>query len=203
MTKPTAAWDKKHTTIIEAAKRIFIEKGYSASSMDAIATKADVSKVTVYNHFANKKELFATIMANHCRGFTSGKHLIQFDHTKSPHDILVRFCHRFIEVLLLPDSIALMRRIIAEIDLFPDLSHSMWHEGMPIFESFCQYLIAEEETNRLQVADKEIATRQLFGMIKENTVYPIWFGLSPLLNRKRTNQIVETSVNLFLKSYAN
>lgn len=202
MTKQVTAWRKKHATIVEAAKIVFIEKGYAASSMDAIAAQAGVSKVTVYNHFENKKELFATIMVNHCKGFASGDSLIQFDATKSPHDILTQFCHRFIEVLLQPDSVSLMRRIIAEIDLFPDLSQSMWQEGMPIFESFCQYLIAEEKANRLQVADKEIAARQLLGMIKENTVYPIWFGLNPLLDHKRKEQIVEASVDLFLKSYA-
>ena len=201
MSEQTTAWQKKHATIVEAAKEVFIAKGYSATSMDAIAAQANVSKVTVYNHFKNKKELFSLIMVAHCRGLAPDQPLIKFDANKPPRAILIKFCHRFIDALIQPNSVALMRRIIAEIDTFPDLAQSMWHEGMPILQSFCQYLTEEEKAGRMQIAEIEIAARQLLGMIKENTVYPIWFGLKPKLNDKHIDQVIEKSVDLFLRFY--
>lgn len=39
----------------------FLEKGFQATSMDALAARAGVSKRTVYNHFASKEALFQAI----------------------------------------------------------------------------------------------------------------------------------------------
>lgn len=194
-------WDKKHSVIAKAAKEIFIENGYADSSMEAIAKRAGVSKVTVYNHFENKEDLFGQIMVEHCNSIVPTEPLIVFDLQKSPRDILLGFCTRFIDILLRPDSISLMRRIIGEVDRFPQLAESIWKTGMPLFNVFCNYLEAEIEVGRLIIDDKTIATRQLFGMIKENTVYPIWFGFKPLLPEHKDKMIAYT-VDMFLGFYA-
>ncbi|MEU0812419.1 TetR/AcrR family transcriptional regulator [Streptomyces sp. NPDC005970] len=53
---------RKHEAIMEAATAVFMEKGYSGTSMDDIARLAAVSKQTVYKHFADKEKLFAEIV---------------------------------------------------------------------------------------------------------------------------------------------
>ncbi len=45
----------KRAAILEAAKVLFIEQGYTGVSMDAIAAQAGVSKLTVYSHFGDKE----------------------------------------------------------------------------------------------------------------------------------------------------
>jgi AcrR family transcriptional regulator len=47
--------------IIEAARELFASDGFDASSIDAIAARAEVSKGAVYHHFADKQELFAAL----------------------------------------------------------------------------------------------------------------------------------------------
>ena len=42
---------RKHRVIVEAATKVFLDKGYDRASMDDVATMAAVSKPTVYNHF--------------------------------------------------------------------------------------------------------------------------------------------------------
>jgi AcrR family transcriptional regulator len=50
--------------VIAAAVEQFAEKGYAATTIDAVATQARVAKGGVYHHFANKAELFeATFVA--------------------------------------------------------------------------------------------------------------------------------------------
>ena len=51
----------KHDAILDAAKRVFLREGYSAS-MDLVSAEAGVSKQTVYNHFASKEGLFRAIV---------------------------------------------------------------------------------------------------------------------------------------------
>ncbi len=53
----------KRASILEAAKRLFLEQGYQGVSMDQIATAAGVSKLTVYSHFGDKETLFSDAIA--------------------------------------------------------------------------------------------------------------------------------------------
>ncbi len=49
---------KKHDELIEAAIRVFNEKGYSAATTAAIAAEAKVSEPTLYKHVKSKRELY-------------------------------------------------------------------------------------------------------------------------------------------------
>src|SRR3954464_9652902 len=57
----------KPAQIIAAAKDLFTSQGFGATSMDAIARTANVSKATLYAHFSGKEELFAAMVSGECR----------------------------------------------------------------------------------------------------------------------------------------
>ena len=44
--------------ISDVATRLFIERGFDEVTMDEIAEAADVSRMTVFNHFSRKEDLF-------------------------------------------------------------------------------------------------------------------------------------------------
>src|SRR2546423_228720 len=56
--------ERKRAAILAAATEVFLEKGYPGTSMDEIAALAEVSKQTVYKHFADKERLFSEIVTN-------------------------------------------------------------------------------------------------------------------------------------------
>lgn len=49
--------------ITSSARDIFLKKGYNNTTMDEIATKADIGVGTLYNYFKSKAEIFISIMA--------------------------------------------------------------------------------------------------------------------------------------------
>jgi AcrR family transcriptional regulator len=51
------------TRILDAAGKVFLEKGYGGTSIDEIADLAPASKPTIYAHFADKQTLFAAVVA--------------------------------------------------------------------------------------------------------------------------------------------
>src|ERR1700729_3360865 len=53
--------EKTQTAIVKAAKRIFGERGFTASTMDDIAAGARVAKGAVYHHFSTKEALFEAV----------------------------------------------------------------------------------------------------------------------------------------------
>ncbi len=54
---------KRNEDILSAAERVFARDGFAATTMDAIAREAGVSKGGLYRHVASKDELFLTILA--------------------------------------------------------------------------------------------------------------------------------------------
>lgn len=52
----------KRSLIIEAAFRVFSEKGYYNAKIEEIAEEAGIGKGTVYSYFNNKQELFDTMV---------------------------------------------------------------------------------------------------------------------------------------------
>lgn len=61
MTKRQQAKQAKRQKIIEAAEKVFFEKGLQVATMDDVTRQTAFSKATVYSYFASKDELFFTI----------------------------------------------------------------------------------------------------------------------------------------------
>jgi AcrR family transcriptional regulator len=49
------------TSLVQAARELFAEDGYAATSLDAVVAKAGVTKGALYHHFAGKRELFEAV----------------------------------------------------------------------------------------------------------------------------------------------
>jgi AcrR family transcriptional regulator len=50
-------------SLVEAARELFAEDGYAATSLDAVVAKAGVTKGALYHHFSGKRDLFAAVFA--------------------------------------------------------------------------------------------------------------------------------------------
>lgn len=53
--------NERKQKVMEAAQQLFIEKGYSATSIQDILTESGISKGTFYNYFSSKNELLISI----------------------------------------------------------------------------------------------------------------------------------------------
>lgn len=55
--------------IADAACELFVELGFQATTMDKVAQRAKISKLSIYRHFENKEALFSAAIAARCRQF--------------------------------------------------------------------------------------------------------------------------------------
>jgi AcrR family transcriptional regulator len=53
---------ERRAAILDAAMNVFADRGYHASSIDEIAREAGVSKALIYEHFASKQALWASLL---------------------------------------------------------------------------------------------------------------------------------------------
>ena len=58
--------DAKEEKILAAARDLFLELGYAATSMDLVAQRAKASKTTLYTRFPSKETLFAETISTEC-----------------------------------------------------------------------------------------------------------------------------------------
>lgn len=54
--------------ILDAAEALFAEAGFAAASMEAIASRAGVSKANLFHHFGSKRGLYLAVVRRACAG---------------------------------------------------------------------------------------------------------------------------------------
>src|SRR5436190_14011454 len=90
----------KAETVLAAAERCFLARGFGAVSMDAIAREAGVSKATVYAHFADKAALFGAVIARLNERF--GGFLADALDPAAVEASLITLARRLLELVLSP-----------------------------------------------------------------------------------------------------
>ena len=61
--------EQRRQRILQAAMALFVERGFDAATMAEIAKRADVAVGTLYKFFADKRDLYQTMVANTMRQF--------------------------------------------------------------------------------------------------------------------------------------
>ena len=59
---PKCRRGESRDAIVEAAQRLFLERGFGSVSMDELAEAANVARRTLYNQFARKEDIFREVL---------------------------------------------------------------------------------------------------------------------------------------------
>jgi len=63
---PVVGREGRRSLLLEAARGVFVARGYHAAAMDEIAEAAGVSKPVLYQHFPSKLELYLALLDEGC-----------------------------------------------------------------------------------------------------------------------------------------
>lgn len=121
--RPTKAQAEKiNHAITSAAVELFLAEGYSATAMEAVAARAGVSKVTVYNRFPTKADLFAAVVADRVAAWSAEAGKEDANLPKSPRARLEYHAFVMVDSLSHPEIAAFGRLIAAEQRRFPEIA---------------------------------------------------------------------------------
>ncbi len=125
----------KRERIHRAAQTLFMQHGFEATSMDAIALAAGVSKPTLYRYYQNKEALFIAVLEQLAVGHLSEHALLALrdrpmENLSILEEALTLWAQATIKRILHPTYIGLMRLLIAELPRFPQLG-SQFAEAVP------------------------------------------------------------------------
>jgi TetR/AcrR family transcriptional repressor of mexJK operon len=144
---------RKRAAILAAAKAAFLTQGYEGTSMEAIAAAADVSVMTLYRHARSKDELFAAVIANASSPDDEAENARYAALIKKPlAEILVIVGLNVQRRLTDPETVALMRVVVAETARFPKLADMAYRGLIGNMENVVQRILAAKEES-LHAAD--------------------------------------------------
>jgi AcrR family transcriptional regulator len=88
--------------VLTAARRLFAETGYAATSLDAIASAAGLTKGAIYHHFSSKRDVFLAVYEQE-RGRLSEIERAAYGRKRDPWDGFIAACLAFLEASADPE----------------------------------------------------------------------------------------------------
>lgn len=190
----------KRSAIVAAATAAFFDKGFAASSIEQIAADAGVSKVTVYNHFGDKRGLFVAAVESQCEMMR--EHFSIDDVTRGTlRQRLTAIGEAMVAFLSRDEMVQFERRIAAETETEPEIGAAFLAAGPHRMKgAFTAFILAMVEAGELEVDDAELAAEQFASMCKGMGDLERRFGMS--IDAARNRDRIEGAVEAFCRAYA-
>lgn len=126
--------------MLDAAAVLFLRDGFAATSIEAIATAAGVSKRTLYARFAGKEAVFLAVAQRLIGTWLTGFDAV-VESAPSLEAALLAVGRRMLTVALTPSALALHRLMVAEAGRFPELAAALRNAGARAgIERLCRVL---------------------------------------------------------------
>ncbi|MCW2243540.1 TetR/AcrR family transcriptional regulator [Azospirillum canadense] len=199
---PTPEAGSKPAQILDAAGKLFLENGYGAVSMDAVAKMANVSKATLYAHFGSKDELFRAMVACVSKGQTLVA-ICEEAKRLEVADGLRLIARHFADLVMSPRAMAGYRVVVGEAHRFPELAQAFYEAGpAKTMEQIVGYMEEVDRKGQLAIPDPQLAAEQLVGLVKSHTHLRYMLCLADRPSEQELTRIIDGAVNLFIKGYA-
>ena len=191
--------DLKRETILSIALQVFLEEGYAAASMSAIAARVGGSKGTLYNYFRSKAELFVAVIQDQCEVHQNQ----MFDFAEPDiRRFLTELARRFVRLLLSDEVIAMHRIVVAEATRFPEIGEALYEAGPKRGKlRLVAYLKQAIGDGRLKPCDPERAAEQAMEMALGGMYRRRLWNVGPIPTEAETEAAIASAVDVFMAAY--
>lgn len=197
---------RKRQAILDAARALFLQRGYAGTSMDDVAASAGVSKQTVYAHFADKTRLFAELITGDIAQSETSTHPLiaampQSDHLERD---LREYARAHLADVMQPELLRLRRMLIGEAERFPELARG-WYEAGPVRSCaiFATWFRALDRRGLLRAPDPMLAAQHFNWLVLS---IPVNAAMSLPVDdvpytRRELDHYADEGVRVFLAAY--
>ncbi|WP_059007689.1 TetR/AcrR family transcriptional regulator [Streptomyces specialis] len=203
--RPRGGLADKRRAILAGALTVFARDGYTRAGVDAIAAEAGVSTRTIYNHFADKAELFHQVIQESAGRAAEAQIAIIDRHLRKVTALepdLVAFGLDWAAQSTTghAEHFALTRQVNAERGHIPPAAIEAWQETGPlrVRRVLAARLAALADRGLLRGGDPELAAVHLLRLVSvTNPSFP--GGVLP--DDEEVTAAVEAGVRAFLHGY--
>ena len=191
----------KRQSILDAAKTLFLTKGYANTSMDAVAGLAGVSKLTVYSHFTDKETLFSSAIMSKC---TEQLPVLFFELPagKPIETVLLNIARGFQVLINSEESLNLHRLMVALGSQDPKLSQIFLEAGPERVVHEMEGLLRKmDQSGALQIDNPHYAAEHFFCMLKGAPNFRLLFAGGEPPGPEESEAHVQEVVAVFMRAY--
>jgi TetR/AcrR family transcriptional regulator of autoinduction and epiphytic fitness len=184
--------------VVEIADALFIEKGYGATSMATVASRARVGKQTLYRRYPNKAALFREVIRRRIDAMLVPP---QEDPPGcDPLNYLKRMAVAALDTVLEPEFITLHRIVIAEALPFPELACAAADNWGSSFVGRCVAAIEHaQKLGRCRAGNPEAMAQCLLWSLVGQPFHKALTGEVTLTNAEERREHLEFGWRIFLE----
>ncbi|WP_257284326.1 TetR/AcrR family transcriptional regulator [Endozoicomonas sp. SESOKO1] len=192
--------ERKRRAILDAAKEEFIQYGFLGANMDRVCTAAEVSKRTLYRHFASKELLFESVLTIlQASAYESVSY--PFDPELSLHTQLTSISLKEAEILYQIYGIPLSRTIVMEFLRQPDMARNLINT-LYSTKAVTQWFREAMEAGKLNEMDLSVMTNIYISLFQGMLFWPQVVKEEPVPEGRVLEDIVEIVVSTVLSACA-
>lgn len=192
--------EERRLAILEAAKGVFLERGYVAASMAEVSARVGGSKQTLYSYFASKEELFVAVMLE--KGAAQVEPMFDaFRGSGNMAEAVRRFALTFVDFIT-NDEVIAFRRIVYAEGAKSDLGRLFYENGPKrgwtrMAEDF-ERAMAE---GRMRRADPWTAVNQFHALCEAGPVQRLLEGSSSNIDEADFTAAAAAAADTFIRAY--
>lgn len=200
--EPADAHDHdKRRQIIGGAREVFRAKGYEGAAMDAIAKAAGVSKGTLYVYFANKDELFETLITEERRALADALERLK-PQGETFRENLRQFAIDFCGLLTAEGHMSAIRMVIGAVEKFPQVgamffSYGAEHGVTRLSEVFGRAV----EQKLIKPCDPTKAAQHFIALCTSEAIKKALFGVRVQLSSDEAEAVIDSGLDVFWTYY--
>ncbi len=185
--------------ILDAAVKVFSQKGFSGATTKEIAKEAGVAEGTIFRYFKTKKEILLGLVGPYIA--QSLAETIDETSDKSDRIVLKAVIKNRLE--LIKKNIDLVRLLITEAQFHSDLREQFTEKIVLRSAGLLEAFIARKvQSGEYRNIDPRIASRALAGMV---AIFVLWkeFLFGDKYIAFDEEEVIETVVDIFLNGILN
>ncbi|AWF82605.1 TetR family transcriptional regulator [Microbulbifer sp. A4B17] len=188
----------KRQAILDAARDLFLSHGFAATSVDAVASAAGVSKLTVYSHFSDKETLFSAAIASRCE-MMMPLPIFALEEGESVEQVLERIGDAFLGMVENEDSVRLLRLLCALASQESEMSQLFFDAGpQRILGEIEQLLRRANQLQMLKVDDPAVAAEDFIGLLLGCNHMQVLIGCRQMATPEERRERVQKAVRTFM-----
>ncbi|MBR9729091.1 TetR/AcrR family transcriptional regulator [Shewanella intestini] len=192
--------EQKRQSIIDAAKTTFKEFGVAATSMDKVAEIAQVSKRTVYNHFATKDDLVTHLVSTLWMEALEKQTLV-YDPALALAPQLKQLILDEVHFLTCQDNLDIARMAVGYLFYNTGELHKEMARLKQFETALLRWIKAATADGKLNVTEPEFANDQVIHLIKGQCFWSQIIGNQPPLSADKCEQLAQETTKMFLSRY--
>lgn len=192
--------EEKRLAILDAAKGVFLERGYVAASMAEVSARVGGSKQTLYSYFASKEDLFVAVMLE--KGATQVEPMFDAFHgSGNLAEAVRRFAQAFVRFVA-GDEIIAFRRIVYAEGAKSDLGRLFYENGPKRgWTRMAADFERAMDEGRMRRADPWTAVNQLHALCEAGPIQRLLEGSVNAVDEDVLTAAAEAAADTFIRAY--